>query len=122
MSKKLLIVEDDKDLLINMIAFFEDEGYDCTGAYSAEDALVHLEDNLFDLAIVDIGLSHMSGDEFISLARARHQHLKFIIHTGQNSFQLSDELRSLEIHDRHVFRKPLLDFTPIMQELALLIG
>lgn len=119
-QKRLLILEDDRDLLLNMVAFFEDEGFSCTGADTAEEAITILKEGQFHLAIVDIGLPQMNGEEFITEVNKIHPSIKFVIHTGQNNFTLSKELRDLNIKEQHVFRKPLLDFSQLTKELILL--
>jgi len=119
-QKRLLILEDDRDLLLNMVAFFEDEGFDCVGADNAEEAIKILNESQFHLAIVDIGLPKMSGEEFITAVNKINPTIKFVIHTGQNNFKLSNELRELKIKEQHVFRKPLLDFSDLTKELILL--
>ena len=119
-QKRLLILEDDQDLLLNMVAFFEDEGFNCVGAKSAEAAIKILEEDQFHIAIVDIGLPDMNGEVFITSVSKIHPAIKFVIHTGQNDFKLSNELKTLEIREHHVFRKPLLDFSDLTKELILL--
>ena len=120
LQNKLLILEDDLDLQINLVAYFEDEGFECTGAESAEEALNYLRENLFDLAIVDIGLPNISGEEFITIVNKEFPSLKFVIYTGQPDFNLSNRLKSIDIKENHLFRKPIFDYSLITKELLLL--
>lgn len=63
MSQKILAIEDNSD---NMKLFqwaLEDEGYDFTGAGSAEEGLDLLEHQVFDLIVMDISLPGMDGKE-----------------------------------------------------------
>ena len=63
MSQKILAIEDNCD---NMKLFrwaLEDEGYDFTGAGSAEEGLEMLEQHVYDLIVMDISLPGMDGKE-----------------------------------------------------------
>lgn len=62
---RVLIVEDDKlasDLLIN---FLRKEGYECTGAATAKEALNLMDNFSFDLVLLDIRLPDLSGVELL---------------------------------------------------------
>lgn len=63
MSQRILAIEDNPD---NMKLFrwaLEDEGYDFTGAESAEEGLDMIEQQMFDLIVMDISLPGMDGKE-----------------------------------------------------------
>jgi CheY-like chemotaxis protein len=70
MSHRILTIEDNPD---NMKLFqwtLEDEGFDFTGVYSAEEGLLLLEEQLFDLVVMDISLPGMDGKEATGWIRA----------------------------------------------------
>lgn len=62
----ILIVEDDGDLLAISTRYLESEGYDVTGAASAEEAYDLLVDRAFALIVLDVNLP---GDDGIELCR-----------------------------------------------------
>ncbi len=64
-SARILIVDDEpaiRDLLQTILC----DEYDCATAESAEEAMVCLDDQVFDLVISDINMSGMSGIELVS--------------------------------------------------------
>jgi len=68
-KKKILLVEDEKDLGYVLKANFKAEGYDLTVARSAEDGLVAARKHKPDLVISDIMLPGMDGLEMVRLLR-----------------------------------------------------
>lgn len=62
---KILIVEDDEAIsnLININ--LQDEGYHCTCAYDGKQAADFLEENLYDLVLLDIMLPEVDGYELL---------------------------------------------------------
>ncbi len=103
----VLVLDDHPSLRRNLMALLEDEGFDVIGAESGEHAMQLMRD--IDIAIVDIRLPGMSGNEFILAAHAQHPELKFIIHTGVVGYSLPDALRNIGLTDESVFAKPLAD-------------
>lgn len=63
---KILIVEDQKDLVRNMKQYFELEGFYVTAAYNGEEANTLLEDNQYEAIILDLNLP---GTDGMTLAR-----------------------------------------------------
>jgi len=63
MSARILIVEDNPDSMKLINWALEDEGYELTGASSAEEGLALLEEHVFDLLLLDISLPGMDGKE-----------------------------------------------------------
>lgn len=57
----LLLVEDDKSIVENLTAFLEGEGYKVENASGQTKALTLLENQKFDLALLDISLSEGNG-------------------------------------------------------------
>lgn len=61
MSKHLLIVDDEPNLLRAVAACLRAEGYEVDTARSGEEALVHIAQRLPDLIVSDIRMSRMDG-------------------------------------------------------------
>lgn len=70
---RVLLVEDNPDALEGLIEMTEHLGHDPHGCDSAEDALVMLRQESFDLMITDIGLPGQSGLELAKKARELQQ-------------------------------------------------
>lgn len=62
-NKKILFVDDDKDLAYIITEMLKGYGYRVTNAYDSETAFNLLEDNAFDLILLDINLPDMTGFE-----------------------------------------------------------
>lgn len=66
---KILVVDDDQNLLELLKMRLESTGYDVTPAFIEEDALKAVKGQVFDLSIVDLQLAHSDG---ISLMEQLH--------------------------------------------------
>lgn len=118
---KILLLDDDEKLRFNLKLFLEDEEFDCTALSNAEMALELLQDQRFDIAIVDIRLPGMPGDEFIPLANKIDPLLRYIIHTGSTDFKLSDELMGIGITKDFVYIKPVPNMGAFLEAFQRLI-
>ncbi len=64
MTKKILIVEDEKDFQEMYAGMFEGRGYNLIYAYDGDEAMQILEDNKPDLIILDMIMDMVTGDTF----------------------------------------------------------
>ena len=62
---KILIVEDEKELLESIVSFLKSEGYVCTAALNYETAIDKIKRFGYDLVLVDLNLPDGSGIEII---------------------------------------------------------
>ena len=67
---KLLLVEDEEELVRIVQTFFRDEGYDVHIAMNAEEALVTLETFAPDVIVSDVRMGRMDGFQFLQALRA----------------------------------------------------
>jgi len=67
---KLLLVEDDKNIIANLTEFLRAEGYAVTNANGQTQALQLLEQERFDLALLDISLADGNGFAVCSAIKA----------------------------------------------------
>jgi len=70
-AENILIVDDDKNILVVLSLRLEAEGYKVTAASSPEEALRMARDGLFDLALIDLKLSEK--ETGIDLMEKMHQ-------------------------------------------------
>ena len=70
-DKKVLVIEDDQEInkLLNMI--LKKSGVAAVSAYSGTEGLLQLENNTYDLILLDLMLPGISGEEFISKIREK---------------------------------------------------
>jgi DNA-binding response OmpR family regulator len=113
----ILIVEDEEGLRRSLRIFLEDDGFRVIAAASGEEALRFLIECRPDTAIVDIRLPGMDGNTFIEEARKLHSEIGFIVYTGSVSYKPSSRMASLGIRAEHVFRKPLIDMSVLVEAL-----
>ena len=104
---KIIILDDDDDVRLNLQIYFEDEGYECKSFEDAKSALEFIEENKYDAGIIDLRLPLMTGEEFIYQAQKINPNMKFIIYTGSTDYQISDELIEKGITQSEVFHKPV---------------
>jgi len=67
--RRLLIVDDDPELLQFLLDELRSAGYDCTGFDNGQEALLHLRQHEVDLAVLDWSLPDLSGVEICSRLR-----------------------------------------------------
>jgi DNA-binding response OmpR family regulator len=79
METRLLIVEDEPEMLMFLKRFFLRKGYAVTAVASGEEAWGALIETEFDLVISDLVLEGMSGMELLTKIRAIDRDLPFII-------------------------------------------
>ena len=98
---KVLVVDDDPDVIDYLSSFLEDEGYEVEVASDARTALAAVESFEADAVIIDVMLPGRSGlDLMVSLRRdPRRSAIPLVLVTGDDGV-LKDECRSyLESHD-----------------------
>ena len=67
----ILIVEDDNDINALLYDMVTDDGYKAKSAYSGTEALIYLENDKYDLVLLDLMLPGKSGDELLSIIREK---------------------------------------------------
>ncbi len=113
----VLLIDDDCAVREHLQVYLEDEGYSVVAVESAEEGLNRLHDQQFGVAIVDMRLPKMSGDDFIRRAIQQQEQLHFIIHTGSLEYQLSVDLKSLGLSGSNILYKPLGDLGELARRL-----
>lgn len=83
-SNRLLIVDDNEDILSTFYEFFNSMGYEVKTAVDGFAALKLLRDktNFFDCLITDLVMPNISGVGLISIVKKEYPHLKIIAMTG----------------------------------------
>ncbi|MBL4795260.1 MAG: response regulator [Pseudomonadales bacterium] len=114
----VLVVDDEELIRLNLVAYLEDDEIETVSTTSGEDALMILENQGFDVGIIDMRLPGINGNELIVAANRRWPDMRFIIHTGSTEYRLPQGLVDLGIDDSHVFLKPL----PDMGKLVTLVN
>jgi DNA-binding NtrC family response regulator len=79
---KLLIVEDEKIALKNLVHVLKKDGYDVTGAQSGTAALALIESQLFDVVLTDLKMEKVDGMQVLKKCRERNSDIEVIMITG----------------------------------------
>ncbi|MBA2502666.1 MAG: response regulator [Pyrinomonadaceae bacterium] len=85
MTKKVLIVEDDKDLHELVRVVLTREGYEVADAFNAIEGLQELNSAEVDLALLDIMMPGMDGLEMLQRLRVTHPQLRVIMMTAMST-------------------------------------
>jgi DNA-binding NtrC family response regulator len=98
-SINLLLVDDDDPFREALAGELRHSGFLLTEARDGESALVEIEKRDFDVAIVDLNLPHISGEELIRELREGAPSMELIVLTGHAT--VTNAVRSLKdgVHD-----------------------
>lgn len=111
---QVLIIDDEISIRESLTEFLCDYDIATTAVASAEEGLDLLQQQFFELVIVDIRLPEMNGDQFVHAAHKLHGNMKFIIHTGSVHFRITPELTAIGMTDEDIFFKPIFDLEQLL--------
>jgi DNA-binding response OmpR family regulator len=87
MKKKLLVVEDEKNLCILYKEELTKEGYQVTAVMDAETAIKEIQSKKFDLIVTDIRMPKKNGIELITQIMGLRKDIPIIINTAYQSYK-----------------------------------
>ncbi len=90
-NPKILIVDDEPNILLYLSEALEDSGYDIVTKGNGKEALTSLEIGKFDLMLVDLKLKDISGLEVMREAKKRSPEIVVIMLTGHGSLESAIE-------------------------------
>ncbi|GFZ30269.1 DNA-binding response regulator [Clostridium zeae] len=103
MQKKILVVDDDKDIVKLITKSFSYEGFETISAYSGKEALCALKENHIDFIILDIMMPGMDGlDVCRSIRKSYNAPILFLSARGTDI----DKIVGLEIGADDYMTKP----------------
>lgn len=73
MNSKILIIEDDTDINNVITETLTKSGYQCTQAFSGTEALLYLAKDRYSLAVMDLMLPGLSGEELLPKLKEKQQ-------------------------------------------------
>jgi two-component system OmpR family response regulator len=101
---RILLVEDDRVLGDAMLHSLQQAGYAVDWARNGKDADLALGDQIYDLALLDLGLPKMDGFEVLRRLRNRRSSLPVLIVTARDS--LDDRIKGLDLGADDYVLKP----------------
>ena len=101
---KILLIEDEKDLLDSMKIYLESEGYRCETANDYQKASEKVHSYEYDCVVVDITLPKGNGLEIVKELKEKKSESGIIIISAKNS--LDDKLKGLELGSDDYLTKP----------------
>jgi two-component system nitrogen regulation response regulator NtrX len=104
-SNKVLIVDDEENILISLSSILEDEGYSVKTCLDAESALKILEKEEFDVAFIDIWLPKMDGLKLFEIMREQKREEEVIFISGHGTIEQA--VRATKIGAFDFLEKPL---------------
>ncbi|HBD94453.1 MAG: hypothetical protein A2015_06525 [Spirochaetes bacterium GWF1_31_7] len=114
---KVLIIDDEELIRESLCDFLVDLDYTVGLSSSGEEGLHEIKTGDYDIAIIDMTLPDMNGEEFIEKAHVLNQKIKFIVHTGYTGYSPPENLIKIGITNKSVLIKPVIN----MQNIITLI-
>jgi signal transduction histidine kinase len=114
--RRVLVVDDEKDVADSLIALLQHLGADAHAAYSGVSALEAIADVKPDLILLDIGMPGMDGYETARRIRQLPHGRQFTLAAVTGWGQAADRKRALDVGFNHHFVKPI-DSTALAQLL-----
>jgi len=106
MKKKILLVDDEKDLVRSVSFRLEDAGYDVIVAWDGQEALEKAKSEMPDLIILDLMLPKMNGYKVCGLLKADLRYNKIPILMFTARAQEADRKMSEEVGANAYVTKP----------------
>jgi DNA-binding response OmpR family regulator len=120
MNKKLMIVDDDPDILITIRNIFEKEGYEVFTVDSGKDCISELEKGFNGIILMDIMMPFMDGWDTIEeiVKKGYAENVKISIVTAKGTKD-PDKIKGLEPYIQDYITKPfnVLDLISNVQEM-----
>ncbi len=103
--RRVLIVDDEKNILSSLAGVLCDEGFDTRTAASGEEALETVRAEAFDLAILDVRLPDTDGVSLLEKLRAMRPDLPVVMMSGNASIDIA--VRAVRLGAFDFLEKPL---------------
>jgi len=116
MSKKVLIVDDEKDIVETLQFMIEANGYKCYCAYDGEEGLQKAKEIIPDLMILDVMMPKINGYKICRLLKydKKYKDIKILMITARS--QDSDKLIGEETGADEYITKPF-DINEVMEKI-----
>jgi two-component system OmpR family response regulator len=115
---KVLIVEDERSMALEMAAFLKKAFYICDLAYTAKQAEKMMEEGPYNFILLDLGLPDQDGLQVLKEAKKNCPDASYIILTARGN--LEDRIKGLDLGADDYLPKPfsLLELQSRMQAIS----
>lgn len=113
MKTRLLIVDDEKEILLTLEKLFLTHNFEIKIAEGATQALQILDENKIDIALLDINMPGMDGISLLEQIKKRDFSIQVIMMTGYSTFKKT--LRALEMGAADYVLKPFSNFNELLE-------
>ena len=114
---RVLLVDDDADLLMLMWKVLERRGYSTVAVTTAEEALQLVDSEKFHVLITDISLPGLNGLELVRLVKKRDPLIQVVVMTGVSAMQ--NAVQALELGATEYLIKPLISMGEMVQAVEV---
>jgi len=104
MTEKILIVDDEPEMLQTLSRILSRKGYAVYTAEGGKEACKAMEETVFDLVISDMAMEDLNGLELLKIVRSSDSTTPFIILTGVGTIESAVE--AIQIGAFHYITKP----------------
>ncbi|MCF7802125.1 MAG: sigma-54 dependent transcriptional regulator, partial [Candidatus Marinimicrobia bacterium] len=95
----ILVIDDEKNIRATLTGILEDAGYEVVAVDTAEKGMDALQEQLFDVALVDVKLPGMDGMTFLDVARQLMPDLDIIMISGHSGISTAVQAVKLGAYD-----------------------
>ena len=116
MSKRILIIDDDKELCEELSEILKEEGFDADYTLTPAGGKNLLKTNAYDIILLDFKLPQMNGIDFLKGIKREVKNQKIFIISGSLSIKNLIDEQNLSHLVSGVFSKPF-DIKALLKEL-----
>lgn len=93
---RILVVDDEVNIRLTLEALLRRTGFDVVTAADGDEAIMLIEQQAFELLLVDLKMPGKDGKAVVAIARERQPTMRVIVLTGHGSFEdmSEEELRA----------------------------
>jgi DNA-binding NtrC family response regulator len=115
LKAKVLLVDDEEDFLSTLAERLEARGLKVNAVTSGEEAVAKVDEQSFDLIVLDLAMPGIDGLETLKRIKAKQPEAEIIILSGQGSIKTSIEAMKLGADD--FLQKPV-NITELLDKIS----
>jgi DNA-binding NarL/FixJ family response regulator len=122
MNSSIVIIDDEGLVSSSLTAFLEDKGFSVSSAADAAEGFKLIKELKPLLAIIDLTLPDMSGEDLAQKVLSGNPDFKCIIFTGYSDYEIPEKLIKAGMDKKAVLHKPVMNLESITELIAYLTG